>query len=177
MEAKLHHSSAARRHGTSEQHEDLPWVPEDLVLLDLHHIEAHCLAQRAALAHRDDVALLRLEARRTMHRHVGVALLETMKLLHVMEIIPPDDDGALHLRGDHHALQHLPADAYVACERALLVDIVALLGLLWRREAQADVSEVAHAFLRLLAQQALGADEDRILLLEGLLGLVHDCSG
>merc|ERR1719491_2841881 len=143
MEAKLHHSSAARRHGTSEQHEDLAWIPEDLVLLDLHHIEAHSLAQRAALAHRDDVALLRLEARRTVHRHVGVALLEAVELLHVVEIVPPDDDGALHLRGDDHALQDLPADADVAREGALLVHIVALLGLLWRREAQADVSEVA----------------------------------
>mmetsp|Transcript_122297 Transcript_122297/g.391106 ORF Transcript_122297/g.391106 Transcript_122297/m.391106 type:complete len:223 (+) Transcript_122297:25-693(+) len=172
--ARDHARDQAQASSGSEQHEDLAGIPEDLVLLDLEHVEAHRLRERPALADGDDVSLLRLEGRRAVGGHVGVALLETVKLLDVMQVVPADDDCALHLRRDHHALQDLAADAHVAGEGALLVDEIALLGLLRRREREADVAPVAHrALTGLLAEQPLGADEDGILLLVGLLGLIH----
>mmetsp|Transcript_122306 Transcript_122306/g.391128 ORF Transcript_122306/g.391128 Transcript_122306/m.391128 type:complete len:207 (+) Transcript_122306:25-645(+) len=172
--ARDHARDQAQASSGSEQHEDLAGIPEDLVLLDLEHVEAHRLRERPALADGDDVSLLRLEGRRAVGGHVGVALLETVKLLDVMQVVPADDDGALHLGGDYHTLQDLAADADVACEGALLIDEVALLGLLGRGERQANVAPIPHGPLaRLLAKQALGADEDGILLLVGLLGLIH----
>mmetsp|Transcript_96360 Transcript_96360/g.249202 ORF Transcript_96360/g.249202 Transcript_96360/m.249202 type:complete len:200 (-) Transcript_96360:13-612(-) len=163
------------RQACSEELEHLARVAEDLVLLNLEHVEAHRLGEGAALADRDDVALGHVEARRAVRRQVGVALLEAVELLDVVQVVAADDDGPLHLVRDDHALQDLAADAHVAGERALLVDEAALLGLLGGREAEADVAPVAHGLARLLAEQALGADEDGVLLLEGLLVLIHGC--
>merc|ERR1719162_1300089 len=121
-----------------KQHEDLARVAKDLILIHFHHIEADRLAQRPALAHSHNVTLLGFEAGRAVHGHVRMPLLEAVELLDVVKVVSPDDDGALHLRGHHHALQYFPSDAHVACEWALLVHVVAVLRLLGRREAKAD---------------------------------------
>jgi hypothetical protein len=71
---------------------------------------------------------------------VAVSLLETVVLLDVVQVVAANDDGALHLRGVHNALQNAAADADVASERALLVDVGALNGLLGGLEAQTDVA-------------------------------------
>jgi hypothetical protein len=44
---------------------------------------------------------------------VAVALLETMELLDVVQVIASDDDGALHLGRNAHALQDFPSDAHI----------------------------------------------------------------
>jgi hypothetical protein len=49
-----------------------------------------------ALAKGNNVTFLKLETRRTMGGNVLVALLETVVLGDVVEIILPDDDGAVH---------------------------------------------------------------------------------
>ena len=108
-----------------------------------------------------------------MHRDVVVPLLKAVELLDVVQVVAPDDDGPLHLGAHAHALQDGPADAHVPGEGALLVHEVALLGLLGRREAKAHRAPVPHRLLGLLGQQPLGADEDGVLLLKRLLGLIH----
>ena len=40
-----------------------------------------------------------------MHGHVLVALLETVVLSDVVEVVSADDDGPLHLHFSHHALR------------------------------------------------------------------------
>ena len=79
------------------------------------HIEAHSLAERPALASEDLVASLDTEGRGAVHRGVLVALLETVVLGDVVEVILADDDGVLHLGGLDHARDHLAADVDTAC--------------------------------------------------------------
>merc|ERR1719188_1350333 len=158
----------------SEKPELLAGSAEDLVLLHLEHVEADRLAQRPALAHGQNIALLHVEGRGAVRGQVGVALLKTVELLDVVEIVAPDNDSPLHLARDRHALQNFAADANVPRERALLVDKIAILGLLRRAEAEAHVAPVAKGLLAcLLPEQALRADKYCVLLLEGLLGLIH----
>merc|ERR1719240_2349268 len=156
-----------------EQPELLASSPEDLVLLHLDHVEADRLRKRAALTNRQNVTLLRLEARRAVHGHVVVALLEPLVLLDEVQVVPAHDDGALHLPGgDAHALEDAAADVDLARERALLVNVLALLGLLRDREAEADALHVA-VELAVLADVLLRTDEDVVLLLVRALVLVH----
>lgn len=64
-----------------------------------------------------------------MHRHVLVPLLEPVVFFDVMEIISPDDDGAIHLHLGDDAGQDATSDRHFAGEGALLVDVVSLTGL------------------------------------------------
>uniref|UniRef100_A0A5F9CFM9 Protein dpy-30 homolog n=1 Tax=Oryctolagus cuniculus TaxID=9986 RepID=A0A5F9CFM9_RABIT len=90
---------------------------------DLEHVEAHGLAERPALAHRDDVADLDVpEAGRQVHRHVLVALLEAVVLADVVQVVAADDDGSLHLHLGHHARQDSAPDGDVSGEWAFLID-------------------------------------------------------
>lgn len=61
-----------------------------------------------------------------MHRHVPVALLETAVLANVMQIVTSDDNRTLHLQLLHNAGENAAANAHVAGERALLVDVGAI---------------------------------------------------
>ncbi len=132
-------------------------------------IKADGFRERAALADGDDVTDLHLEGRGAVHRDVAMALLVPAVLGNEVKVVPADDDGALHLGGDDEALQHAAADTDVAREGALLVDVVAFDGLLRRLETEADGAVVARGAA--LGDDALGALEDPVLLLEGLLGL------
>ncbi len=64
-----------------------------------------------------------------MHGHVLVALLEAVVLADVVQVVAADDDGSLHLHLEHDARQDAPADGHVPRERALLVDVRALVRL------------------------------------------------
>merc|ERR1719240_1478764 len=157
-----------------EQTELLASGPEDLVLLHLDHVEANRFRKRAALADGQDVTLLRLEARRAVHGHVVVALLEPLVLLDEVQVVPAHDDGALHLPGgDAHALKDTAADVDLAREGALLVDVLALLGLLRDLEAKTDALHVA-VKLAVLSNVLLRPNEDVVLLLVCALVLIHD---
>jgi len=154
----------------------------DLELLELlaallrraHHfqnVETHRLRQRPALADRHRVAFLdERERGRAVRRQVGVALLETVVLGHVVQVVASDHNRALHLRADHHAAQNAPANRDVADERALLVNVRALQGRLGRLEAQTDLAHEARR-LASLADQLLRAEENGGLLLESTLVL------
>mmetsp|Transcript_24295 Transcript_24295/g.75926 ORF Transcript_24295/g.75926 Transcript_24295/m.75926 type:complete len:202 (+) Transcript_24295:77-682(+) len=137
-------------------------------------VEADGLSQGAALADGDDVAFLDvLEAGRAVDRHVLVPFLEAAVLAAPVQVVAADHDRALHLGGDDHALEDAAADRDVPGEGALLVDVVPLDRRLGGLEAEADVSDVSHALLAALRERPLPTDEDGILLLVGLLGLVR----
>lgn len=91
--------------------------------LDLEHVEAHRLGQRAALAHSHDVTLLHKEGRAAMGRDRLMALLVSPVLPDEAQVVPSDDNGAGHLGGRDNALQNAATDRHVASEGALLVNV------------------------------------------------------
>ena len=90
---------------------------------DLEDVEADSLGERAALAHDHGITLLDAEAGGDVRREVGVALLVTLVLLNVVEVVHAHDEGAVHLVGLHEAGQDAAADGHVTGEGALLVDV------------------------------------------------------
>ena len=74
-----------------------------------------------------------------MGSDVSVPLLVPVVFGDVVEVVPPDDDGPLHLGGDDDALQDLSPDSDVASEGAFLIDVGAFDGFLGGLEAQANV--------------------------------------
>lgn len=126
-----------------------------------------------ALADSDDVTLLKSEGGRAVGGDVLVPLLETVVLGHVVEVVTTHDDGPLHLRGDDDAPEDTTTDADVTGEGALLVDVLALDGLLGGLEAKTDVLGETDtlALAGLGAEHAGLTDVDGRLLLESSFGL------
>lgn len=135
-------------------------------------VEPDGLGEGTALSDSDDVTLLDVEGGGAVGGKVLVTLLETTVLGDVVEVVPADDDGVLHLGGDDDALQDAATDGDVAGEGALLVDVVALDGGGGGLDAKADGADEAHGLLAAVADRALAGDEDGILALVGLLVLV-----
>ena len=103
---------------------------------DLEGVEADSLGERAALAHNHGVTLEAAEARGDVRSEVGVALLVTLVLLNVVEVVHTHDDGALHLGGLDNASQDAATDGNIAGERALLVNVGAWEG--WKEQERED---------------------------------------
>jgi len=86
-----------------------------------------------------------------MRGNVAVSLFKPVVLLDVMQIIPADNDGALHLGGEHNAiLQNSSPNADLSRERAFLVDVLPFDGCPWSLEPHADVlgpSSLLHSSL------------------------------
>lgn len=144
---------------------------EDLVLFDFEDIETNGLRQRPALSSSDDISLLdALKARRDVNRNVFVSFFKTVVLCDVVEVISSNDDGPFHFVRNDHSLDDATSNRHVAGERTLLVDVVALLGLLRRGKAEPDVLPIAKILLR-LSKQPLPPEENPFLFLEGLLML------
>merc|ERR1719487_801819 len=100
------------------------------LLVDLEHVETHGLGERTALANDHLVTSKRLEGRRAVSGDHLVTLLVTTVLLLVVKVVATDGDGVLHEAPVDDATQQLPADGHLADEWALLVDVLAALGLL-----------------------------------------------
>lgn len=64
-----------------------------------------------------------------MDAHVTVTLLKSVVLSDVMQVIPANDDGTLHLHLLHDTGKDASSDGHVAGKRALLVDVGSLDGL------------------------------------------------
>ena len=135
-------------------------------------VEPNGLGEGTALSDSDDVTLLDLEGGRAVSGKVLVTLLETTVLGDVVEIVPADDDGVLHLGGHDDALEDAATDGDVAGEGALLVDVVTLDGGGGGLDTKADGADEAHGLLAAVADRALAGDEDGILALVSLLVLV-----
>ena len=108
--------------------------------------------------------------------NVAVAFLVPVVLGDIVEVVPADDDGALHLGRQDDALQDTSADGHVAGEGAFLIDVGALDGLLGGLEVQAHVLVVPHTSARLFGQQFLAVQEDAVLLLESAFVLSQQSS-
>ena len=86
----------------SEEDEDLLDVTLDVLDLLADDVEAHGLGEGAALADSDHVTDLDAEGGRAVHGDVLMALLESVVLLDVVQVIAADDDRAGHFVGDDH---------------------------------------------------------------------------
>ena len=87
-----------------------------------NNVEADGLGQRSALSDGHNIADLDLEGRGAVHGNVAVALLVPAVLANVVEVIPADHNGALHLGRDDNALQDTPADGDLRSEVVSVVD-------------------------------------------------------
>jgi hypothetical protein len=85
----------------SEEDEDLLDVAFDVLGLLADDVEAHGLGEGSALADSDDVADGEAEGGRAVGGDCVVALLEPVVLLDEVEVVTADDDGVLHLVGNH----------------------------------------------------------------------------
>lgn len=140
----------------------------------LEHIEAHGLAEGPAFTHCDDVADLHVpETGGQVHGHILVAFLKAIVLPDVVQVVTADDNGPLHLHLCHHTRQNSSSDRDITRERAFLVNVGALNGLLWCLEAQTDVLIISWQFLLagFSKQDPLLVLEDGRLLLVGTLSL------
>lgn len=129
-----------------------------------------------ALANGDDVSDLDLEGGGKVGGRVGVALLKTVVLLDVVEVITTDDDGLVHLGRDDGSTEDATTDGNVSGEGALLVDVLTLDGGLGGLEAKSDLLVIANGDLVLvgLADGRLSLDDNKRdvgLLLERSLEL------
>jgi len=140
------------------------------------HVEPHRLTQRPALSDGHSVPLVAPERRRDVRGDVGVPLLISLVLLDVVQVVPPQHDGPVHLGRHNLARQNTATDGHISSERALLVDELALNRLLRGLEAEADVLVPAVASLAgdlgRLAGRLLVAAGDSNLTLEGPLVLL-----
>ena len=114
-----------------------------------------------------------------MHRDHLVALLVTLVLGDVVQVITANGDGAVHLAhaGDL-ADEDAATDGNVAGEGALLVNVVVLDGIAGGLEAQANVLVEAGLTDGLLLGEGplLLVEEDGLLLLVCFLVLnIHPC--
>ena len=123
---------------------ELARVPSELLKLlvgavslgDLEHIDLNILAQGPALSNSDNVSDLYIpETGGQVHRHVLVTLLKAIVLSDVMEIVPADDNGPLHLHLHHNTNQELTSDGDITSVGAFSVYVGALDGLFGRLEA------------------------------------------
>jgi len=143
---------------------------------ELQHVVADRLGEGTALADNDLITDLGLEARGAVDGEVLVALLVTLVLLHVVEVVAADDDRARVLGRVNDATHQAAADRDVASERAILVDVLAVDRSLGGLEAETDRLPVAQAalvvdaLLRLLARVLV----DTSLRLVRTLGLDRD---
>jgi len=151
---------------------------------DAENVETDSLAQRPALSDGNLVALLNTESRRDMGRDVLVALLVTVVLGDVVEVVAADDEGAVHLGGDDGTSQDTSTDGDETSEGTLLVDEDALNGSLGGLETQTDIlvpppSTLSDSALRgadLLGRKDVGLFLESTLRLDGKLGS-HGCVG
>ena len=87
----------------SEEHKDFADVALNVLLLLTDDVEADGLRKGSALTDSHDVADLDAERGRAVSGEGSVALLESVVLFDVVEVVASDDDGALHLGGNDDA--------------------------------------------------------------------------
>ena len=96
---------------SSEEDESLPDVAFDALDLLTDHVEADSLGEGTALANSDDITNAETESGRAVSSHRLVALLESVVLLDVVQVVTTDHNGALHLVGDNHTpIEHRRQD-------------------------------------------------------------------
>ena len=87
--------------GSSEEDEDLLDVSFDALDLLLDDVEADGLRERSALADGNDISDGKTEGWGAVSRDSLMALLKSVVLLDVVKVVTANDNGVLHLGGDH----------------------------------------------------------------------------
>ena len=131
-----------------------------------HNVELDSLSQRTTLPDRYDVPLFHREAGAAMGVNVLVTLLKPTVLRDVVEVIPSNDDGTLHLGGDNKSLQDLTPNRHIPSKGTLLIDVVPLHGSIGGLDPETHILHPTHGLDLLRTDAALTCDED------GILGLV-----
>ena len=85
----------------SEEDEDLLDVTFDVLDFLADNVESHGLGKGSALADSDDITVLKSESGRAVSGHGLMALLKSVVLLDVVEVITANDDSVLHLSGEN----------------------------------------------------------------------------
>lgn len=115
---------------------------------DLQDVEPHRLAEGSAFSHCNDVTYGHVpEAWGEVDRHVLMSLLKTVVLADVMQVVPSDDDGPLHLHLGHHTRKNPASDGHVSSEGAFLINVSTGNSLSGCFEAQANVSVITWELL------------------------------
>ena len=179
------------RNNDLEHTELLADVGETLGFLRLviNDVESHSLRQRStchsshilspALTNRHDISLLHIEAGRAVSRDVAMSLFVTKHhlntsilpsvLLDITEIVTTDNDGALHLSGNHQTLQNSSTNGNRGSERTLLINVLSVNSSLRGLDAQTHIS--VPTLVGLLTKEMDLAVREHFLLLEGSLVL------
>lgn len=110
-------------------------------------LEADSLGERSALANGNLVTLLNTESRRNVGSKVLVALLVTVVLGDVVEVVTSDNDGTVHLGRDNSTGQNLTTDRDNTGERALVVNVVGADGLSRGLETETNILVPTLGFL------------------------------
>lgn len=132
------------------------------------HVETDSLRQRTALANSHNITLVHTESRADVGSKVLVALLITIVLGNVVQVLTTDDNGAVHLGRNDSSGENATTDRYLTNEGALLVNVSTTDSLFGGLEAKTNLLVpplVAAVDLR------LGVIENVRLLLEGALRL------
>jgi len=108
----------------SEENEDLLDIAFNVLDFLTDDVETNSLGNGAALADSDDITGTDTESRGAMSSGSLMALLESVVLLDVMEVITTNDKCVLHLGGDNNTLEDSAANADIAGEGALFVDVM-----------------------------------------------------
>lgn len=114
---------------------------------DTKDVEADSLGERSALANGNLVTLLNTESRRNVGSKVLVALLVTVVLGDVVEVVTSDNDGTVHLGRDNSTGQNLTTDRDNTGERALVVNVVGADGLSRGLETETNILVPTLGFL------------------------------
>ena len=131
-----------------------------------NNVELDGLGQRTALSNGDNITLLHREGRTAVSMDILMPLLETTVLNNVVEVIPTDNNGALHLGRDDKSLKNLTTDGNISGEGALLVNVVSLDGGVGSLDSKTDVLHPTVGLHLFGVGSTLACDED------GILGLV-----
>lgn len=107
-----------------------------------------------------------------MSSNILVPFLVTTVLGNVMQIIPSDDDGSLHLGGDNLSLQNSSTNRNVSNKGALFVNITSLDSSIRGLNSKANVLDETHGLGTRCTDIALASNEDSILLLVCLFVLI-----
>ena len=124
------HFNTARARGShelsrrSEEDEDLLDVTFNVLDLLTDDVEADGLGEGSALTDGNDITSADAESGGAVSGDGLMALLESVVLLDVVEVVTTDDDGVLHLVGDNHT----PINELVICRTgACLFNLTLLL--------------------------------------------------
>jgi len=89
-------------HAFSEEHKGFLDIAFNALDLLADNVEADGLGEGAALTHSHDVADLEAESGRAVSRHSLMALLKSVVLLDVVQVVATDYDCASHLVRDNN---------------------------------------------------------------------------